>query len=332
MKLLPIVSIVGKSGSGKTALMEQLIAEFKRRGYKVAALKHSPGGMEIDQPGKDSWRFAQAGSDAVLVSSRDKLAFVKNLDHEFDIEEILPIMGAEFDLVLAEGFKKGKSPKIEVHRRELGDDLVCAPGELSAIVTNGSLNTDIPLLTWGDTVAVADFIEENFVKKMFTVGILTISDKGWRGERQDKSGEVIRQILSGMDARVVNYAIIPDEKELIVERLVKWADEDDLDVVLTTGGTGLSPRDITPEATLSVVDRIIPGFAEAMRAESLKKTPMAMLSRAVVGTRGKCLIINLPGSPKAVHECLEVILPALPHALETLKGQASECGIPETQI
>ena len=164
---------------------------------------------------------------------------------------------------------------------------------------------------------------------MFTAGILTISDKGSRGERQDKSGEAIREILSRIDVRIVNCDIIPDEKELIVEKLVKWADEDNLDVVVTTGGTGLTPRDVTPEATLAVVDRIIPGFAEAMRAESLKKTPHAMLSRAVVGTRGKCLIVNLPGSPKAVRECLEVILPALPHAVETLKGQAGECGAPE---
>jgi len=154
------------------------------------------------------------------------------------------------------------------------------------------------------------------VKKMFIVGILTISDKGSRGERQDKSGEVIREILSSMNVRIANYDIVPDEKELIVEKLIKWADEDNLDVVITTGGTGLTPRDITPEATLAVVDKIVPGFAEAMRADSLKKTPMAMLSRAVAGTRGQCLIINLPGSTKAVRECLEVILPALPHAVE----------------
>ena len=161
---------------------------------------------------------------------------------------------------------------------------------------------------------------------MFTAGILTISDKGAGGERLDKSGEAIHEILSSIDVDIVNYAIVPDEKELIVEKLVRWADEDKLDVLFTTGGTGLTPRDVTPEATLAVVDRIVPGFAEAMRAESLKKTPMAMLSRAVVGTRGQCLIINLPGSPKAVRECLEVILPALHHAVETLKGQAGECG------
>ena len=164
---------------------------------------------------------------------------------------------------------------------------------------------------------------------MLTVGVLTISDKGARGDRQDKSGAVIREILPSIAARIVNYDVIPDEKEPIVAGLVKWADEDDLDIIITTGGTGLTPRDVTPEATLAVEDRIVPGFAEAMRAESLKKTPHAMLSRAVVGTRGKCLIINLPGSPNAVRECLEVILPALPHAVETLKGQSDECGTSE---
>jgi molybdopterin-guanine dinucleotide biosynthesis protein MobB len=162
-KTLPIVSIVGKSQSGKTVLMEQLIAEFKKRGYKVAALKHSRGGMEIDQPGKDSWKFAQAGSDAVCVSSPDKLAFIKNLNHDLNIEEIMSIVGPEFDLILAEGFRKSKIPKIEVHRKELGDDLLCSPEELSAIVTDTPLDTDVIQLPWGDTVAVADFIEKNFV-------------------------------------------------------------------------------------------------------------------------------------------------------------------------
>ncbi len=165
MKTLPVVSIVGKSQSGKTVLMEQLIAEFKRRGYKIAALKHSRGGVEINQPGKDSWRFDQAGSDAVLISSPDELAFIKNVDHDLDIEEILPAVGPEFDLVLVEGFRKSKTPKMEVHREELGEDLLCSPEELSAIITDGSLDIDIPQLPWGDTVTVADFIEKNFVLK-----------------------------------------------------------------------------------------------------------------------------------------------------------------------
>ena len=164
VKTVPIVSIVGKSRSGKTLLMEQLIAEFKRKGYKVAALKHSRVRMEIDHPGKDSWRFAQAGSDAVFVSSPGKLAFIKSLDHDLNIEEIGPIVGPEFDLFLVEGFRKSKTPKIEVHRKELGDDLLCPPEELSAIVTDGSFAIDIAQLPWGDTVAVADFIEKNFLR------------------------------------------------------------------------------------------------------------------------------------------------------------------------
>jgi molybdopterin molybdotransferase len=169
MKTSPIVSIAGKSESGKTVLMEQLIPEFKKRGYKVAAIKHSHGGMEIDHPGKDSWKFSQAGSDAVCISSPDKLAFIKNLDRELSIEEIMPIIGSGFDLVLAEGFKKSKIPKIEVHRKELGDDLLCSPEELLAIVTDGPSDTlvayscRLPVFKWGDTVAIADFIEKNFV-------------------------------------------------------------------------------------------------------------------------------------------------------------------------
>lgn len=165
---------------------------------------------------------------------------------------------------------------------------------------------------------------------MFTVGILTVSDRGSRGEREDKSGEAVREIISRMDARVVDYAIVPDEKGRISEKLADWADGRGVDIIITTGGTGLTPRDVTPEATLEVLDRTVPGFAEAMRADSLRRTPHAMLSRAVAGTRKRTLIINLPGSPKAVRECLQVILPALPHAVETLKGESGECAETET--
>jgi molybdopterin molybdotransferase len=170
VKMSPIVSIVGRSESGKTLLVEQLIAEFKRRGYKIAALKHSHCGViEVDQPGKDTWKFAQAGSDAVCISSPRKLAFIKKSDHDLRIDEVLPIIGPGFDLVLVEGFKKSKLPKIEVHRKELGNDLLCCPEELSAIVTDGPLDTpladsyQLPILDWADTAAIADFIEKNFV-------------------------------------------------------------------------------------------------------------------------------------------------------------------------
>ena len=161
---------------------------------------------------------------------------------------------------------------------------------------------------------------------MFSLGILTVSDKGSHGERADESGMVIREVLGIYDVQVVKYGIVPDEGELISTTIVEWADKESIDLILTTGGTGLSPRDVTPEATLAVLDRSAPGFVEAMRTESLKKTSMAMLSRAVAGIRGGSLIINLPGSPRAVRECLEVILPVLPHAIEVLRGEVGECG------
>ena len=159
---------------------------------------------------------------------------------------------------------------------------------------------------------------------MLNVGILTISDKGAQGQRHDESGKVIRDKLSLFDSQVIKYEIIPDEMEVISHRLAAWADEGDTDVILTTGGTGLSQRDVTPEATLAIVGKVVPGITEAMRAKSLNQTPMAMLSRATAGVRRKCLIINLPGSPKAVSECLEVILPAIPHEVEIIKGVVTE--------
>ena len=159
---------------------------------------------------------------------------------------------------------------------------------------------------------------------MLNFGILTVSDKGSRGQRYDESGLTIRERISLLDSRVVKYEIVPDELNIITGKLTEWADEGNVDVILTTGGTGLGPRDITPEATLDAVDRVVPGLAETMRAETFQKTPFAILSRAVAGVRGKCLIINLPGSTKAVRECLEVILPVIPHAVEIIKGEVTE--------
>ncbi|HDP69276.1 MAG TPA: molybdopterin adenylyltransferase [Actinobacteria bacterium] len=157
------------------------------------------------------------------------------------------------------------------------------------------------------------------------VAVLTISDKGSRGEREDESGKILKEMIEKNDAEVVFYEIIPDEKRLIAKELRCLVDNEEIDLILTTGGTGLAPRDVTPEATLSVIDKEVPGLAEAMRAESLKKTPNAMLSRAVSGIKGKTLIINLPGSPKAVKECFEVVFPAIPHGIEILKGEGGEC-------
>ncbi|KPK24211.1 MAG: cytoplasmic protein [Dehalococcoidia bacterium SG8_51_3] len=159
---------------------------------------------------------------------------------------------------------------------------------------------------------------------MLTIGILTISDKGARGQRYDESGQTIRDIFSDLGSDIVGYEIVPDEMDIIRQKLAEWADNKETDVIITTGGTGLGERDVTPEATIAVVDRIVPGLAEAMRAASLSKTPMAILSRATAGVRGRCLIINLPGSPKAVRECLEVVLPAIPHAVDIIKGVVTE--------
>ena len=160
---------------------------------------------------------------------------------------------------------------------------------------------------------------------MINVGILTISDRSARGERGDESGPAIRQIVEQNPGwRVAEYTVIADDFDAIAATLECWSDELNLDLVLTTGGTGFARRDVTPEATLRVIDRRAPGLEEAMRAESLKKTAHAMLSRAVAGMRGQTIIVNLPGSPAAVRENLAVIMPALPHAVRLLRGDAMD--------
>ena len=155
---------------------------------------------------------------------------------------------------------------------------------------------------------------------------MTISDKGFRGEREDLSGPMVRDTLENAGFSVAYLEVLPDDQHLIEERLCRLADQASFDLVVTTGGTGVSPQDVTPDATLAVIDRQVPGMAEAMRATSLNKTPHAILSRAVAGIRGETLIINLPGSVKGARENLEVVLPSLQHALEKIQGDPSECG------
>lgn len=161
----------------------------------------------------------------------------------------------------------------------------------------------------------------------FRAAVVTVSDKGAAGEREDRSGAVVREMLEEAGLEVARREIVPDDVERL-EALLREICDEGADLVVTTGGTGVSPRDVTPEATLAVIDKEVPGLAEAMRAESLRVTPHAMLSRAVCGLRGSSLIVNLPGSPKGARECLQVVLPAVPHALEVAAGRVSECAAP----
>ena len=160
---------------------------------------------------------------------------------------------------------------------------------------------------------------------MITYGVITVSDKGFRGDRVDLSGKEIIRILDDLDFSIGDYRIIPDEKDIIKSTILEFSDARKFDLVITTGGTGVSPRDVTPDATLEVIEREIPGMAEAMRRESLLKTPHAMISRAVAGIRGESLIINLPGSPGGAKDNLAVILPTLKHTIEKIKGDQSDC-------
>ena len=164
--------------------------------------------------------------------------------------------------------------------------------------------------------------------KEFPTGVLTISDKGSQGKRVDESGKTAVSLLQGEGFSVVQTKIVPDDRQRIAKTLSEWVDKDCLSLIVTSGGTGLSPSDVTPQAMKEVIDFEVPGMAEAMRAESLKKTPHAMISRAMVGVRKRCLIINLPGSPGGVKDNLSVVLPALKHALEKLAGDPSDCATP----
>ena len=161
---LPIISIVGKSGAGKTTLLEKMIGELKRRGYRVATVKHDTHGFDIDQPGKDSWRHAQAGSDSVVISSPNRLALIKRLDEEMALDEIAALL-LDVDIILTEGYKRGDKPKIEVSRREKGSELLCTEEELVAIVTDHPFDLNVPQFDLDDTAGIIDLVEESFLRR-----------------------------------------------------------------------------------------------------------------------------------------------------------------------
>ncbi len=160
---------------------------------------------------------------------------------------------------------------------------------------------------------------------MIRVGVITVSDKAWQGKRKDLSGALIKERLEAIEARVVAQAIVPDERKDIEEELKQMADKLKVDLIFTTGGTGLSPRDVTPEATAAVTHREVPGLSEVIRLRGRDATPFAVLSRARAGIRGRTLIINLPGSPRGVEESLQAILAVIPHGIEILRGDGGEC-------
>lgn len=194
--------------------------------------------------------------------------------------------------------------------KQVGQCVMPKEGIFTRVLRGGSVKT-------GDDITVWQGIP---------VGIITASDKGARGEREDQSGKEIETLVQEIHGQVIAYRVLPDDQEGLAQAMIEMIDQLGVGLLLTTGGTGFSQRDVTPEATLQVIERVVPGLPEAMRRESFSISPRAMLSRAVAGIRGKCLIMNLPGSPKAVRECLQIILPVLPHALEILRGTSGECG------
>jgi molybdenum cofactor synthesis domain-containing protein len=164
------------------------------------------------------------------------------------------------------------------------------------------------------------------MKKELSIAVITVSDKGYRGEREDRSGKYIQDYFKEKGWKVAEYVIVPDELDMIREKLIQICDSAAANLIITTGGTGFSPRDVTPEATEEVVERKAPGFSELIRIEGQKKTPRAILSRGISGIRKNTLIINLPGSIKGVKDSLELIYRPLPHGLDILMGRDAECG------
>lgn len=195
--MIPIISIVGKSDAGKTTLLEKLIVELKSRGYRVAAVKHDVHGFDVDRPGKDSWRLAQAGSDSVVIASPQKLALIKHLPQELTLDEIATYV-TDADIILTEGYKRGNAPKIEVSRRALGQELLCHEDELLAVATDQPLDLDLPQFDLNDVARIVDLVEERFLRKRPISNVSILVDGQLVPIQKKFTAEIIEKTVRGM--------------------------------------------------------------------------------------------------------------------------------------
>ncbi|MBN1376227.1 MAG: molybdopterin-guanine dinucleotide biosynthesis protein B [Dehalococcoidia bacterium] len=204
--MIPALAIVGKSGSGKTTVIEKLIAELKARGYRVAAVKHSHQAVELDREGKDTWRFTRAGSDASVISSPSRLIVIRNANKDPTIEEALMSLGESYDIAIFEGFKRGRLPKIEVHRSDLGKDLVCTPEELTAIITDEDLSPSVPAFKFSDIKAIVDFIQNEIIDR--ECQDISIFANGKQVFMKDFVKDIISSAILAMLSSLKNTGII----------------------------------------------------------------------------------------------------------------------------
>ncbi len=302
------VSVTGAKGAGKEAVESITLVVDHGVEHDVHA---GPGRRQVSLLADESIARVLAVCPGV-----DPGAFGENVTTEGLVLHDLPV-GArirvgEALLEVAEIGGKGSSPCAVFH--QAGDCVMPREGIFARVLQGGEVRS-------GDDITLLR-------RSLIHAAVLTVSDKGARGERTDASGAALEAALRDLGAAAVERAIVPDEENRIAAELRRWADETPVNLILTTGGTGMSSRDVTPEATMSVLQRQAPGFVEAMRAGSITTTPHAMLSRAVSGVRGRTLIINLPGSPRACREQFAMIAPALPHGVEELLDRGGDCAPP----
>ena len=303
------INVSPKKGTRKIPVPEALLREnfgIEGDAHASSSWHRQVSLLAMESIGKAQCSLAKKGAERALAPGD----FAENITTEGLALAELPV-GTKLLIgqSLAEVTQIGKRchEKCEIYKLA-GDCIMPKEGIFVKVLSEGMIKI-------GDPVAVLQI----------TAAVITLSDKGSKGERADESGPLISKLLAGAGAGVLHYEMIPDEMELLKERLIRYSSM--VDLIITTGGTGLSARDITPEATAAVVERQLPGLAEAIRAHGMQKTKRAMLSRGIAGTRGDCLIINLPGSPKAVREGLESVIDVIPHAISKIKGPGEDCAI-----